>query len=184
MSARNMSNLLLELIERQCGFDGLIVNNRAISDMFVDIFSDVGDSGGNRLALNNGLNSLVDMVMGLMLCVCCTLDDRSFRRSNLLVISQPSMLLSVTGNILIGHGCFMAMMFSLERLMLVLRGQNFSIFDRLNAVLVMVNLVFAGDVLVDFLLFIRSNSFVRHFRFNLRLDSGVVMLSGREDLKS
>jgi hypothetical protein len=77
----------------------------------------------------------------------------------------------------------MAMMFSLERLMLVLRGQNFPIFDRLNAVLVMVNLVFAGDVLVDFLLFVRSNSFVSHFRFNLRLDGGIVMLSRREDLK-
>jgi hypothetical protein len=38
--------------------------------------------------------------------------------------------------------------------------------------------------LVDFLLFFRSNGFVSHFRINLRLDGGVVVLSGREDLKS
>jgi hypothetical protein len=99
-----------------------------------------------------------------------------------LVIGEAGMLLTVSSNVFFRHLLFMVTMFGFKVLVLVLGWQNFGILDWLNAVLVMMNLALLGDIVVDLLLLGRSNSLVRNFRLDLRLNCCVVVFSRRENL--
>jgi hypothetical protein len=54
----------------------------------------------------------------------------------------------------------------------------------LDSVLMMVNFVFASDILVDLLRVGGSDGFVSCFRFDFRVDGGIVVFTGGKDLLS
>jgi hypothetical protein len=56
--------------------------------------------------------------------------------------------------------------------------------DGLNSVLMMVNFMFASDVLVDFLSFGGSDAFVSCLGFYFRVDCGIVVFTGGKNLLS
>jgi hypothetical protein len=181
-SLSDVRNFVFELVERQTRFDGLVMDNRSIGNMLVDVTSGMRNGGGNCLALDKRLNGLVNVVVRQVRGVGTSLNSAAFGGSNLLVIGEAGMLLTVSSNVFFRHLLFMVTMFGFEVLVLVLGWQNFRILDWLNAVLVMMNLALLGDIVVDLLLLGRSNSLVRNFRLDLRLNCCVVVFSRRENL--
>jgi hypothetical protein len=178
----DVRNFVFELVKRQSGFDSLVMDNRSIGNVLVDVTSGMRDGRSNCLALDERLDSLVNVVVRQMRCVGTSLNGAAFSGGNLLVISEAGMLLTVTRNILFRHLLLMVTVFGFEVLVLVLGWQNFGILDWLNAVLMMVNLALLGDIVVYFLLLGGSNGLVGDFRINLRLNCCVVVFSRSENL--
>jgi len=155
-----ITDLVFKLVDRQSGFDGLIMDNRLISVVLVNVFSSVSHRGSDRFTLNDGLNGLVDVVMRFVVDICSALDLLCLGGGNLSLIGEPIVLLIVTTSVFFRHFGLMMTMFGLEVLMLVLSGKNLLVGDRLNPVLVMMNIVLTSNILVQFLRLLRADSFV------------------------
>jgi len=160
VAAREIADLVFELIDRQSGFHGLIVNDGLIGMVLMDVFGSMSYAGSNSFALNNGLDGLVDVVMGLVMDIGSAFNLLSFSGGDILLVGDPVMLLMMTTSIFFRHLGLMMTVFGFEILMFMLRGQRLLVRDRLDPVLVMMNIVFMSDVLVDFLGFLRANRFV------------------------
>ena len=148
VAALEIADLVFELVDGQRGFDSLIMDDRLISVVLMNVLGGVSHRGRNRLALNDGLNRLVDVVMRFVVDICSALDLLCLSGGNLLLIGEPIVLLIVTTSVFFRHFGLMMTMFGLEVLMLVLSGKNLLVGDRLNPVLVMMNIVLTSDVLV------------------------------------
>jgi hypothetical protein len=167
MAALEIADLVFELVDRQSGFDSLIVDNRLISVVVVNVLGGVSHRGRNRLTLNDGLNRLVDVVMRFVVDICSALDLLCLGGGNLLLIGESMVLLIVTTSVFFGHFGLMMTMFGLEVLMLVLSGKNLLVGDRLNPVLVMMNIVLTSNILVQFLRLLRPDGFVSDIVFDV-----------------
>jgi len=148
MATLEITDLVFELIDRQSGFDGLIMDNRLISVVFVNILGRMSDRGRNRFALNDGLNRLVDVVMSFVMDVCSTLDLLCLGGCNFLLVSESMVLLFMTTSIFFRHLGLVMTMFGLEVLMFVFSGENLLVGDRLNPMLMMMDIVLTSDVLI------------------------------------
>jgi len=166
MSAGEMADLVFELIDRKSGFDGLIMDNGSFGVMLVDVPSSVRHRRSDSLALNDGLNTFVDVVMGSVICIGAAFHRGTFGRGNLLVVSDTGVLLMVTGGVFFGHLGLVMTMFGFKIFVLVLGRQNFLVLDGLNSVLVVMNVMFFGDIMTDFFCLVGANRLVRRFRFD------------------
>jgi|SRR5579862_3844471 len=92
------------------------------------------------------------------------------------------MHLLITSIVFLGHILLVMTMFRFKLFMSVLGGQSLLVLNRLNSVLVVVNLIFPGHILVDLSLLRRTNGFVRRFRFDVGLDSGIVVFTWSKNL--
>jgi hypothetical protein len=158
------------------------VNNWAISNMLVHVLRGMDNRRLNSLALDDRLNTFVNMVVGQMLGIRAALDCGALRRCNLLMIGDTSVHLLMTGGIFVGHSYLVMTMLGSELLMFVFGWQGSSFLYRLDAMLVMVNFVLTNDVLVDFLGLIGSNNFVSSLRLDLGVNGGIVVFTGGKNL--
>ena len=158
------------------------MNNWTIGDVLVDILGGMDHRGLDSLELNNRLDTFVDMVMGQVVNVCATFHGGAFRGSDLLVIADARLHLLMTSGILFRHGDLVMTMLGCKLLMFVFGWQGSFFLDRLDPVLMMMHLVFASHVLVDFLRLIGSDGLVGRLRLDLGVNGGVVVLARGEDL--
>jgi hypothetical protein len=182
MAAGEMTDFIFELIDRGCGFNSLIVNDGSVRNMLVNILGGVNDGGLNSLTLNNRLNTLVNVVMGQMVGIGSALNGGAFRGSNLLMISDAGVHLLMTSCILLRHWDFAMTMFRSELLVFVFGWQGSFFLNRLDAMLMMMDLVLTSYVLVDLLRLIGSNNLMGSLRLDFGVNCGVVVFSRGEDL--
>lgn len=182
VAAREIADLIFELIDRQSGFDGLIMNNGLIRMMFMDVFGGMSYVRCNGFALNNRLDRLMNVVVGFVMDVGSTLHLLSFGRGNLLLIRKSMVLLMMTTGIFFRHLGLVMTVFGLEILVLVLGRHRLLVRDRLDSVLVVVNIMFTSDILVEFLGFLRTNGLVSDTILHFRSDGGVMVFSWGKNL--
>lgn len=160
------------------------MNNWTIGDVLVDILGCMDNRGLDSLALDDRLDTFVDMVMGQVVHVCATFHGGAFRGSDLLVIADARVHLLMTRGILFRHGGLVMTMLGCKLLMFVFGWQGASFLDGLDPVLMMMNVMFASHVLVDFLCLIGSDGLVGRLRLDLGVNGGVVVLARSKNLSS
>lgn len=160
------------------------MNDRSISDMFVNILCSVNDGRLYGFPLNDRLNRFMDMMMSQMLSICASFDGGTFSGKNSLLILNSSVHFLMTRGVFIGHSLFMMTMFGSELFMFMFGVKSSFFLDGLSSVLMMVNFMFASDVLVNFLGFGRSDGVVSCLRFHFRVDCGIMVFTRGKDLLS
>ena len=120
MSAREMTNFLLELVDGKSRFDRLVMDNWTISDVFVDVLGRVNDRRLDSLTLDHRLNCLVDVVMSEMMSVGAAINLGALGWQDFSVIGDACVHFLETGSVFIGHVLFVMTMFCLKLLVPVL----------------------------------------------------------------
>lgn len=183
MSTCQMTYFILELIDGKRGLDSLIMDDGTIGDVFVDVFGCMGNRRLNRFTLNNRLNRFVDVMMREMMSISAAFNDIALGGHGFLVIGDAAVHLLIARLVFIGHVFFVVTVFSFKVFMSVLGGQDLLVWNGLNSMLMMMNLMFASDVLVYLLLFRRKNGLVRRFWFDIGVNGCIVMFSRCQDLE-
>jgi hypothetical protein len=154
------------------------MNDGSIGDMFMDILGSVNNGRLDGFSLNDRLNRFMNMMVCQVVTINTSLDGGAFRRENSLLVLDSGVHFLVTRYVFVSHLVFMMTMFGCELFVFMFCRESLCFLHWLDSVLMMVNFVFASDILVDLLRLGGSDGFVSCFRFNFRMDGGIVVFTG------